>query len=83
MSTRVKMPSDVREPRQPSSKIKTPFEVLKVQVNKLYDQMQEDGFDMDSIDDHCKFIASYIENNGWSIDDYVSKDLNNDFDTLN
>lgn len=48
---------------------KIPFHIVDVEVSKLYDK-KFDHSDTKGIEDHCEFIASFIESCGYTIEEY-------------
>lgn len=55
---------------------KIPFEVLQVEVEKLYAVEFPSGTSDKVIEDHCNLIAELIESSGWDITDYLNRWFN-------
>lgn len=51
---------------------KVPYEVLALEVDKLYQKEFIHG-DHASIDEHLKFIETFIESCGWEVEEYMAE----------
>lgn len=49
---------------------KIPYEILAIQIDKLYQKEFPEGADR-AIEDHCEYIATFIEASGWTLEDYM------------
>lgn len=50
--------------------IKIPYEVLAIQIDKLYEKEFE-SHDLSGIDKQCDFIATFIQACGWDEESFV------------
>lgn len=48
------------------------FEILNIEVDKLYAK-KIDSTNNKALEEHCEFIAIFIESCGWSTDDYMRR----------
>ena len=72
--TKIPLPSQRRLPKNNSSTVRTEYSILLIQVNKLFNIHLSDFTISDELlEEHCDMIAKYIEDNGWSIDDFIIK----------
>lgn len=51
---------------------KIPYPVLALQVEILYEKKFPEGNNQ-AIQDHCEYIAKFIESCGWSVEDYFDR----------
>jgi len=56
---------------------RVPFLVVALEVEKLYQKVIAEDNDQ-AIEDHCEFIANYIEATGWQIDEYLERWMQDD-----
>ncbi|HEY5268394.1 MAG TPA: hypothetical protein VII94_04645 [Candidatus Saccharimonadales bacterium] len=49
------------------------YEIVCLTVDKLYDKTFPPGTPNKEVEDHCEYIAKYIEATGWSIEDYMDE----------
>ena len=55
-----------------SPMIKIAYEILALEVDRLYDRhFNED--DNRSIEEHCEYIAKFIEAGGWTVEDFMQE----------
>ena len=52
--------------------MKIPYEVLALEVDKLY-QKEFGPSDHTSIEEHLKFIETFIESCGWEVEEYMAE----------
>jgi hypothetical protein len=50
---------------------KIPYEILAVQVEKLFEKELPDNDD--EIDAHCRYIDSFITSCGWDVNEYFER----------
>lgn len=55
---------------------KVPFEILFLEVEKLYQKQFPPGA-YKAIEEHCEYISQFIEACGWSIDQYQERCYSN------
>ena len=53
---------------------KTPYEVLALQLDKLY-TFPIDPNDEQAIAEHCEMIARFVEGSGWDLDEFIREGL--------
>lgn len=51
---------------------KIPYEILSVEVNKLYTK-EFSPEDNQGIIEHCEFIRKFIESCGWTVESYIDR----------
>ncbi len=51
---------------------KVPFEILVVEVEKMYAKQFPKGADK-QIEEHCEAIAALIEGSGWTTEEYLQR----------
>lgn len=52
--------------------IKIPYEMVMIEVEKLYQKEFPDDADQEILD-HCQYISDYIESCGWKLEDFTEK----------
>lgn len=62
---------------KPTRKITTmnkiQYELVALEVEKLYGKIFPPDAPNKEVEDHCEYIAKYIESCGWDTDDYMSE----------
>lgn len=54
---------------------KVSYEILTAEVDKLYQKQIPIGNNQ-AIEQHCEFIASFIESCGWTVEEYFEEFFN-------
>lgn len=54
------------------SPVKVPYEVMALEVEKLYQKEFPDTA-LTQIEEHCEFIATFIESCGWTTEEYLQR----------
>lgn len=49
------------------------YEQVAIEVDKLYGKTFPPGTPNKEVEDHCEYIAKYIESCGWDTDEYMSE----------
>lgn len=52
---------------------KVAYELVAIEVDKLYGKTFAPDAPHKEIEEHCEYIAKYIESCGWDTDDYMSE----------
>jgi hypothetical protein len=52
--------------------IKVAYEIVAAEVDKLYQKEFPPGAHH-AIEDHCEFIATFIESCGWKLEEYMAE----------
>jgi hypothetical protein len=52
--------------------LKIPYLVMAMQLERLYQKEFHEN-DLKAIEEHCNYIAEFIEACGWTIDDYLAR----------
>jgi hypothetical protein len=56
---------------------KVPYEVLALEVDKLYQKQfpssSDPDFALKEIEEHCEYIATFIESCGWNLEEYIQE----------
>lgn len=56
--------------------IKIPFEILSIQVEKIYNQ-EINTNDLTAINKQAEYVCDFVEACGWSWDDFLNESLGN------
>lgn len=75
------MPSAVRPSAKRNDKLRVPYEVMAVEVDKMYPPhyVLKPG---ETLDDHLMDIESFIESCGWTTEEYLEEYIHRMVDEL-